>query len=181
MKVSSLASIRSMVGDHAESLKIVFGALLLFASGQIAIPLKPVPIVFTTVGVMLIGLLYTRRTAFFAVLAYIAAGAVGLPVFQGFAGGLRHFYGPTAGYIVGFMLAVLVMTTLRERFGLTSFWGMLFNCAAGTLTIFVPGVLWLSALIGVTNAIQFGVMPFIVPGVIKAVVLSGFLRFVRSR
>lgn len=179
MKTAHMTFVRMTEMVHSDALKVFFGTVLLFASAQISIPLKPVPIVFTTVGVMLLGLLYSRKCALFSVLAYIAAGACGAPVFQGFTGGLRHFSGPTAGYIVGFFLAVLVMTSLRERFKLHSFAGMLLNCALGTITIFIPGVLWLSALIGSSNAWQFGVIPFIVPGIIKAVILSGFIKVLR--
>lgn len=179
MKVASFVA--SNINIRSESLKVVLGSLLLFASGQIAIPLEPVPIVMTTVGVMLIGLLYERRTALLAVLAYISAGAVGLPVFQGFAGGIIHLYGPTAGYIIGFAFAVLVMTLLREKFGLKSFWGMLLNCTIGTLVIFIPGVLWLTILMGFQDALKFGVMPFIIPGVLKAFCLTGALQIIQPR
>lgn len=181
MKSTNVAVVRSYIDVKSEALKVTLGALLLFAGGQISIPLTPVPIVFTTVGVMLVGLLYSRRSAMLAVISYIAVGAAGIPVFQGFSGGLNHLYGPTAGYIAGFFLAVLVMTSLRERFGLQSFWGMLLNCSIGTVMIFIPGVLWLSALMGFDNAIKFGVLPFIAPGIIKAVVLSGFIKFVRPK
>lgn len=181
MKTATIAVVRDLINLKSEALKVFLGAMLLFAAGQISIPLKPVPIVLTTVGVMLIGLLYTRKTAIYTLLTYMAAGAVGLPVFQGFAGGLRHFSGPTAGYIVGFLLAVMVMTFLREKFNLESFWGMLFNCSVGTLMIFIPGVLWLSILMGFPNAIKFGVLPFIVPGIVKAIILSGSLKIIKSR
>lgn len=179
MKTAQLAFVRMIEFAHSDALKVFFGTVLLFASAQIAIPLKPVPIVFTTVGVMLLGLLYSKRCASLSVVAYIAAGACGAPVFQGFAGGLRHFSGPTAGYILGFFLAVFVMTSLREHFKLHSFWGMLLNCAVGTIAIFIPGVLWLSLLIGPSNAMQLGVIPFIIPGIIKAVILSGFIKTLR--
>lgn len=181
MKVANVLVVNNRVNLKIESLKIILGALLLFASGQLAIPLEPVPIVLTTVGVMLIGLLYERHTALFAVLTYITAGALGAPIFQGFEGGIRHLYGPTAGYIAGFVLAVLAMTWLRERFTLNSFWGMLLNCSIGTLMIFIPGVTWLSILVGFESAIQFGVLPFILPGIIKAFMLSGALRIIQPR
>jgi biotin transport system substrate-specific component len=136
-----------------------------------------VPITLTTVGVMLIALLYEPKTAIYAVLTYYAAGAIGLPVFQGFAGGLRHFAGPTGGYIVGFFFAVVVMSSLRARFG-SSFFGILLNCIVGTVVIYIPGVLWLSTLFGFEKAIAVGVIPFIIPGILKALVLSGCLKIV---
>lgn len=174
------ATTQSALGINIESLKIALGVLLLFASSQIAIPIEPVPITMQTVGVMLIGLIYRRRSALVSVIVYTALGAVGLPVFQGFAGGLSHLYGPTAGYIVGFTASVYIMTTLRERFGLDSFWGILLNCVIGTLVVFACGVSWLASIVGIKDAITFGVIPFIIPGAVKAVSLSCFLRFVRG-
>lgn len=162
----------------SENVKAFLGFLLLFASAQISIPLQPVPIVFTTVGVMLIGLLYSRKTALSSVLLYVVAGFCGLPVCQGFAGGYAHMLGPTGGYVIGFFLAVLVMSTLRERIKLTSFSRILLLCTIGTVTIFIPGVLWLSVLVGMPRAIDVGVLPFILPGLCKAVLLSGALRII---
>ncbi len=172
------AKAQSLVTVKTESMKIALGVLVLFAASQIAIPLEPVPITMQTVGVMLIGLLYARRSAVLTVLIYTALGAVGLPMFRGFAGGFQHLSGTTAGYIVGFAVSVYVMAILRERFGMQSFWGILLNCTVGTMIVFACGVTWLASLIGIDNAITFGIIPFIVPGAAKAILLSGAVRFI---
>ncbi len=179
MKMTQAATL-SNVDKKVEILKIALGVLVLFAGSQIAIPLQPVPVTMQTVAVMLIGLLYSRRSALASVMLYTALGGLGLPVFQGFDGGFSHLYGPTAGYIVGFTASVYVMTGLREQFGLTSFWGILCNCLVGTLVVFLFGVSWLASIVGVKDAIMFGVVPFIMPGTVKAVALSGALRFIRG-
>lgn len=177
MKVETLAL--PEVTSRVEIFKIALGVLVLFACSQISIPTVPVPITMQTVGVMLIGLLYTRRSALISVISYTAFGAIGLPVFQGFAGGIAHLYGPTAGYLVGFTASVYVMTIFREKFGLESFWGILLNCLIGTLIVFAFGVSWLAFNIGLKDALTFGVLPFIIPGAIKASLLSGALSFIR--
>lgn len=178
---TNIAAAETSLAIRVESLKVVLGVLVLFAGSQIAIPLEPVPVTMQTVAVMLIGLLYSRRAALSSVILYTVLGGMGLPIFQGFEGGISHLYGPTAGYLVGFSASVYVMTVLREYWGLQSFWGILFNCIIGTLVVFVFGVSWLASIIGLKDAIIFGVVPFILPGALKAVMLSGALRYVGGR
>lgn len=64
--------------------EILSCVLLLFLMAQISIPLQPVPITLQTLGVMLIGLKFHRRTAFYSVLTYLSLGAAGLPVLANF-------------------------------------------------------------------------------------------------
>lgn len=163
-----------------EAMKITAGVLLLFATSQLSIPLQPVPITMQTAGVMLIGLLYSRRAAVLTVMAYITLGVIGLPMFQNFASGIVHLHGPTAGYLLGFIPSVFVMSTLREKFGLRSFWGTLLNCIIGTMVVFTLGLSWLSTLVGVKSALTLGLLPFIIPGACKAILLSGALRVIRG-
>lgn len=162
----------------SEVIKIFMGTLILFAGAQIRIPLNPVPITLSTVAVMLIGLLYKRSTAIASVIAYLAVGASGTPVFNGFSYGLKVLQGPTAGYLLGFLLAVIVMTSLRQRYNLESFLGRLINCAAGTGIIYICGITWLSTLTSFNNAITLGFIPFIIPGAIKAIFLCGAMKLI---
>jgi len=177
----TMATVSYGVIDKVESLKILLGVSILFAGGQIAIPLEPVPITLTTVSVMLIGLLYSKKSALLSVIIFTALGGMGFPVFQGFAGGFTHLYGPTAGFIFGFSIAVWVMTTFRNKFGIESFGKILLNCTIGTVVIFICGISWLAVNIGLKNAILFGLLPFIIPGAAKAILLSGALRIINGR
>lgn len=180
MMLKNADAISLGLASKTESLKIALGVLVLFAGSQIAIPLEPVPITLQTVAVMLIGLLYSRRAGLWAVVLYTALGGMGLPMFKGFEGGFSHLYGATAGYIFGFIVSVYVMATLREKFNLESYWGILANCMIGTLVVFVCGISWLAILIGLKDALMFGLIPFIIPGAAKAILLSGAVRFIRG-
>ena len=75
----------------------------------------PVPITLQTFGVLLAGAVLGMCRGFLAVLLYLLAGAVGLPVFSGGAAGLAVFSGPTAGYLLGFPLAAALCGFLVER------------------------------------------------------------------
>jgi biotin transport system substrate-specific component len=155
------------------------GVLLLFATSQVEIPMKPVPITLQTVGVMLIGLTYPVRLAVLSHLTWLGLAAIGLPVLSGFAGGVHHLIGNTAGYMVGFVVAVYIMATLKEKYHLKSFTSDALLCLLGTTVIFILGILWLAHLIGFNNAIMYGLIPFILPGLLKAGVLCAALQMIR--
>ena len=114
------------------------GAALLCVCAWISIP-AAVPFTLQTLGVFLVvGLLGGRRGSI-TVLVYLLLGAVGLPVFSGFNGGLGALLGPTGGYIVGFLACALAMWGITARFGegekvlaLAMLLGLLVCCAIGT-------------------------------------------------
>lgn len=152
---------------------IVLCVLLLFLTAQISIPLQPVPITLQTLGVMIVGLRFNCKVAFYSVLTYISLGAIGLPVFANFSGDL---FRPAAGYLIGFLPAVVVMSRIME-FKHESFIGNFLSCLAGTTIIFICGVSWLSIYMGLKQAVVVGVLPFIIPGMIKIFLLVTALQY----
>ncbi len=157
------------------------GALLVTLCAQINIPLEPVPVTLQTVGVMLIALTFKRKTALEAILCYVVLGTIGVPVFAEFLSGPQVFLGPTGGYLVGFIASVAAMTTLRPRLNDQNILHIGFNCLLGTVIIYVFGISRLSMLIGFKAAIQFGLLPFILPGIVKILLLSSTLRYLRPK
>ena len=156
------------------------GILLLFASAQITIPLQPIPITLQTVAVMLIGLTFAMRPALNAVALYLTIGARGAPVFGDWSGGIIKIFGPSGGYLIGFFAAVLAMTTFRKFISASSFWMTIVNCTFGTAVVFVCGIAWLSRFVGIQEAFQLGLFPFIIPGALKALILCASLHYIRS-
>lgn len=157
----------------------LWGVFLLFLTTQIIIPLEPVPITLQTVGVLLIGLTFTRKIAIQSVMLYLALGLVGVPVFTHFSGGFYKLMGPTGGYLVGFLLAVICMTGLRQYLDNNNGFYIALNCLMGTLVIFCCGIGWLSYLIGFDAAIKGGLMPFIFSGCLKIAVLALAVRYLK--
>ncbi|MBY0293402.1 MAG: biotin transporter BioY [Alphaproteobacteria bacterium] len=159
---------------------IVFGGVvLLFAASQIEIPLEPVPITLQTVAVMLIGLTYTPRRALESFLMWLGLAAAGLPVLASFKGGLSYLTGPTFGYLVGFVISAYVMATLKQKLSLRSWISDTVLCLVGTGIVLSLGVAWLSYLIGFEKALMCGVLPFILPGLVKAGLLCTALQILR--
>jgi biotin transport system substrate-specific component len=138
----------------------VIGTLLLTVSAKIQVPFWPVPMTMQTFVVLVLGMAYGWRLAGATVLLYLAEGAIGLPVFAK-GGGLAYFAGPTAGYLFGFLVAAVAVGWLAERGWDRSVWRALGAMLIGTAIIFFFGIAWLSALIGLREAIAAGLVPFL--------------------
>ncbi len=149
----------------------LFGSWLLAGLSQIEIG-APVPMTLQTLGVMLIGLTFGFRFAVAAVAAYLVQGAMGLPVFAGFAGGAAHFTGPTGGYLIGFLVGAAVIGTLADKGATRSWVGTLAALTAGLAVVFAFGLLWLGQFTGYDKAIELGLTPFIAGDATKLVLAA---------
>lgn len=148
-----------------------FAALIAVCS-WLTIP-SPVPFTLQTMGVFLaVGLLGGKRGTL-AVLTYILLGALGVPVFAGFTGGIGIILGTTGGYIVGFLLSALIMWLLETVFG-TGKTALAASMAAGLVSCYAVGTLWFMAVytrttgaIGVSAVLSWCVVPFVIPDLMK--------------
>lgn len=148
---------------------VLGGTAVLAASSYVSIPMQPVPVSLQTFAVLMVGALYGWRLGGLTVLAWLLEAAVGMPVLAGGKGGLAHFFGPTAGYLLAFPLGAVLMGWLAARgwdgaHPLRAFWAMLL-C---TTLILLLGGAWLGAMIGAAKGWQLGVAPFLVGDVVKS-------------
>ena len=166
----------------AASWKPVLFAVLMWlsaAAGEIPIPGTPVPITLQTFVVMLAGLMLPWRQAGAAVATYLAAGAVGLPVFAGGTSTLA-LVGPSAGFLFGFLPGVVVIALLRGKSDTSSFAAAartagryLLAALVGGVVVDAFGFVIQSALTGAPlAAVALASMGFVVGDAIKAVVAS---------
>ena len=119
---------------------VLLGTVLLAISAQIQVPFWPVPMTMQTFVVLMIGATYGWRLGGATMIAYIAEGAIGLPVFAQFSAGAHVLVGPTAGYLVGFVVAALVTGYLSERGFGRNLATAAISFAAGTIIIFACGL-----------------------------------------
>ena len=152
---------RSATSRFHQVALVLLGTVLLAVSAQIQVPFWPVPMTMQTFVVLMIGATYGWRLGGATMVAYIAEGAIGLPVFAQFSAGAHVLVGPTAGYLAGFVAAALLTGYLSERGFGRNLATAAVSFAAGTVVIFACGLAFLSSLIGVDKAIEFGLMPFI--------------------
>ncbi|KOX24341.1 biotin transporter BioY [Nocardiopsis sp. NRRL B-16309] len=132
----------------------VFAALIAALSVTVAIPIpfSPVPITLQTLGVMLAPSLLGWKRGTLAVAAFLALGLAGLPLFAGGRGGVAVLAGPSAGFIVSWIFAALVigyLTDLMVRRRKYNFWvGAGINVLGGIVVIYAIGVPWLAVALG---------------------------------
>ena len=146
----------------------VFTAL--FAAGAyVVVPVGPVPIVLTTLFVVLSGLLGGFRIGVSSVFTYLILGILGLPVFAGGAGGFAVITGPTGGYLFGYLLAAASAGIIFRPRGTPSRILIILLASLAALiagvVMYVPGIFWLKLSLGLewNKAFQVGMLPFI-PG-----------------
>lgn len=158
----------------------IFAALMAVCA-WITIP-APLPFTLQTMGVFLtVGLLGGRRGTW-AVLTYLLLGAVGLPVFSGFTGGVGALLGATGGYLAGFLVSALFMWAMEALFG-RGMPVLALSMVLGLVVCYGFGTVWY--LLAYAGGIGFWavaakcVLPFLLPDLLKialALVLTRRLR-----
>lgn len=161
---------------------------IIAACSLITLPF-PVPFTLQTLGIFSALLILGGKNGTIAISIYIAVGLVGIPVFSGFSAGIGHLMGATGGYVIGFLLTALSYWLITAIFGdktVTKICGL----ALGLILCYTAGVIWyttiylrdtsLSALI---SALTIGVVPFIIPDIIKltvAILIDRKLKIIKN-
>jgi len=155
---------------------IVAGSLALTVSAKVQVPFWPVPMTLQTLAIFVIAAAYGRNLAVATILAYLAQGFAGLPVFAGAAAGPAYFAGPTAGFLAGFVIAAAIVGEAADRgFSRNGFklFGVMLVADA---IVFALGFLWLAfmfvspktgATLGAATAFNAAVAPFVLGDLVK--------------
>jgi len=146
----------------------------------IHVPIGPVPIVLSTLFVLLSGLLLGSRWGLVTMGLYLLVGAIGMPVFAGGKGGLAHFFGPTGGYLISYLLASWITGLISERSRGILILEIL-AVAIGSLAIYGLGIPWLKMVTQMSwrKTLMLGMVPFLIGDVVKASVALMLARAVR--
>lgn len=151
-----------------KALGVVLFAVLTTLAAQVSLPMVPVPMTLQSLAVVLAGGVLGPRGGVAAMGLYLAAAAVGLPVLSDGRGGIAALTGPTAGYLVGFVLAAWVAGEAGRRGWLKRPVEGVALFSATHLLILLPGAAWLALDIGWTAAMSGGFTPFLVGAVVKS-------------
>ncbi|WP_201613587.1 biotin transporter BioY [Gulosibacter hominis] len=187
---SSLTTHGTVLADHLVTNRSTAANIALIGAGaatvallaQVEIPMWPVPITGQTLGVMLVGATLGAWRGAAALLTYLVAGLAGLPVFAGLTGGIASVAKPSFGFIIGFVFAAALIGWLAQRnwdrrplLSLVAFFG-------ASLVPFVFGVpyMWvaleqLGTDMNFALAMQYGVTPFIIGGIVKWLLAAALL------
>jgi biotin transport system substrate-specific component len=189
MSTLTIAAGRPTIADRLFSRTIALdlvlvaaGAALTSIAAQIAIPLWPVPITMQTLAVLLVGVSLGAVRGALSMVLYAVLGIVGLPVFSDASSGFSVIAGPTGGYIVGFVFAAGFTGWLAQREWDRKVLRSILAFLGGTVVVFAVGLPWLAYALGTLGApndlnsvLQAGLYPFIIGGVIKALLAAGIM------
>ena len=160
--------------------RVAVAAALLCICSWVAIPMI-VSFTLQTFAVCAIAGLLGVPEAILSLTVYLALGAIGVPVFAGFAGGVAHLIGPTAGYLWGFFLTALCAGFARHA----SYWKLFFAMAAGIILCYAAGTAWYLAFYGAGKTaggiLMTCVVPFILPDAVKAALAALVVTRLRDR
>lgn len=167
---------RALVLDIA---LVLTGVVVVALLARVSVPVWPVPITGQTLGVILVGAALGSRRGAASLATYAAAGLAGLPVFAS-GGGLGYVLVPSFGFVVGFIPAAFVAGWFAEHAWDRKPRLALLGFGAASIVPFLVGVpymaLILSAVLGQTvsfaGVMEAGVLPFILGGVVKAVIAA---------
>ena len=160
------------------ALAVALGSALLALSAHVQVPFWPVRLSMQSFVVLAIGAAGGGRLAAATLIAYVAEGAAGLPVFQGGAG-LAYMAGPTGGYLLGFVLAAATVGALADRGALRTLPGTLATLLLGEALIYLPGVAWLAVLFGAGRSLQLGLIPFLPAEALKLALAAATVPLLR--
>jgi biotin transport system substrate-specific component len=163
-------SAHSFPSFFRNAVSVIAGGLLIAMCSPIAIPLpfSPVPIALQPHVCLFLGAYLGSKRGALAVLAFLAQGAMGLPVFANGASGVLWLFGPRGGYLMGYLIGAFLTGYLIEKAKSASPMKKVFLAmAAGNAAIFFFGWLQLSRFIGPTQAFLLGVLPFLITDFLK--------------
>ncbi|MBE6819199.1 MAG: biotin transporter BioY [Ruminococcaceae bacterium] len=151
---------------------IGIAAAIIAVCSWVSIP-TAVPFTLQTFAVFASLLILGGKNGFFAVLTYLLLGAVGVPVFAGFKGGLAALLGNTGGYLLGFLLLAAVYWLITALAG-EKLYIQILALSAGLLVCYAFGTAWFMMLYIKTNGpvslltvLGWCVFPFLLPDAVK--------------
>ncbi|MBC7163390.1 MAG: biotin transporter BioY [Roseovarius sp.] len=152
---------------------VLGGSLLIALGAQVSVPFFPVPLTLSTLAVLIVGLTFGARLGAAAVLAYLAEGAMGLPVFAGGLNGVS-LVGPTAGFLYGFVGMAWLAGLAVER-GIAR--GVVSTALVGVAVsalLYIPGLAWPALVMGTAlpDLWAYWMAPFLLGDAVKAVIAA---------
>jgi len=148
----------------------------------LSIPIGPVPISLTNLAIYFTMYILDTKRGTIAYLIYLLLGLAGLPIFSNFTGGPQKLFGPTGGYLIGFIPMALITGLVVDRF-----YKKRILCIAvmeaSTWICYLFGSAWLMVSMKITfkAALMAGVIPFIIEDFIKMALAGIFGPVLRDR
>ncbi|MEM1077139.1 MAG: biotin transporter BioY [Pseudomonadota bacterium] len=142
--MSSLTLSQAALGETSllrKALLVLGGSAFIAVAAQISVPMIPVPMTLQMLAILLVGFAYGSRLGAVTLLAYLGQGLAGLPVFANGMNGVA-FAGPTAGFLIGFVLVAFAAGLAAERGLAKGFLGTALAALIASALVYIPGVIW---------------------------------------
>jgi len=141
--------------------------------GPLSLPIGIVPISLTNLAIYFSVYALGGKRGTLSYIVYLFIGLVGLPVFSGFSGGFPKLFGPTGGYLIGFIFMAFISGIFIDKFS-NKIYMCFLGMVLGTIVTYIFGSAWLAyeAHIGFNKALAVGVLPFIPGDIVKMVIAS---------
>ena len=146
----------------------------------IAIPVGPVPIVLQNMFVLLAAIILGPTWGLACVAIYLLIGLAGLPVFSGGGAGIGKLFGPTGGYLLGYLPCVFVTAGISKGLG-KKMSSDIIAMLIGSLIIYAAGVPWLKVVTSMTyeKALAVGMYPFLIGDALKIIAAAFIAKTLR--
>lgn len=143
-------------------------AAVLCITAPFTLPIGAIPLSLASFVVYLTAALLGAKRGCAGILVYLLVGAVGLPVFSGFTGGIGVLAGPTGGFLVGYLFCTGIIGLMTDRWG-EKRWVYPLSMVAGTLVLYAVGTVWFMVQSGHTAGAAMGlcVTPFLMGDGVK--------------
>ncbi len=147
-------------------------ALALCAPFTIHLPFTPVPVTIQVQVALFLGAIMGPRKGVWMILAFLAQGLMGWPVFAGGASTIATIIGPRGGYLFGYLIAAYVVGKIYQSSQNKSTLSLFFSMLIGNLIVYFCGFSWLSVLVGIKKAFIIGIFPFMLSDLIKLTLIA---------
>lgn len=159
---------------------------ILCIMGPIIVPVGMVPMSFANMAIYLTIILLDKKNAVVSITIYLLIGLVGIPVFAGFSAGAGKLFGPTGGYLIGYLALSFLGGSFWEKVkhkGKQKVWYQIFALSMGTVGLYLFGTLWLmyQSKLNLITALSVGVFPFVIFDAIKMVLAVSIGNSIKRR
>jgi len=151
-------------------------AALTAVGAFISIPLYPVPLSLQSLFTLLAAMILGSVMGALSQIIYVLLGVIGLPVFAGFKAGIGILFGPTGGFLLGFIISAYIIGKIVELKKEKNIFYYFLVGIIGTIILYIIGITQLSLVtgIGIEKAITVGMLPFL-PGDILKIIAASFI------
>ncbi|MDR2598543.1 MAG: biotin transporter BioY [Holosporales bacterium] len=153
-------------------LQCLRGACIIAIGSHICVPFVPVPLTLQTLSVLFVVSHLGSKLGACSALLYLLEGLAGIPVFAEFSAGPAVVFGPSGGYLMGFIPAAYLTGILLEQRANRTFLSVFLAGLAGEIILLFIGFLQLSYFMGFADAYTFGIIPFILGDFLKLTIFA---------